>query len=150
MCVDGYGKKNPPFFVPCSDYSPIDEKERDGEDDLDARPGEVAPVADVGEAEALHQLVQVLHVLPRHRVHVLPPQRVLHDQLVELLYLVPRRERPEGKKENNRDCFLPFYWLFREQPQEMQFSKCIFKPSRLPSPTPKIMKNGRQVGVMAD
>ena len=105
MFGDGYGK-NPPFLVPCCDYSPIDEKERDGEDDLDARPGEVAPVADVGEAEALHQLVQVLHVLPRHRVHVLPPQRVLHDQLVELLYLVPRRERPEGKTENKEPWLL--------------------------------------------
>ena len=75
--------------MPCSDYSPIDEKERDGEDDLDARPGEVAPVADVGEPEALHDLVQVLHVLPRQRVHVLTPQRLLHQQLVKLLDLVP-------------------------------------------------------------
>ena len=76
-------------------HSPIDEKERDGEDDLDAGPGEVAPVADVGEAEALHELVQVLHVLPRHRVDVLAPQGVLHDQLVKLLYLVARRECSE-------------------------------------------------------
>ena len=84
--------------MPCGDYSPIDEKERDGEDDLDAGPGEVAPVADVGEAEALHELVQVLHVLARHRVDVLAPQRVLHDQLVKLLYLVARRECPgEGE-----------------------------------------------------
>ena len=57
-------------------------------------PGEVAPVADVGESEALHEFVQVLHVLARHRVDVLAPQRVLNDQLVKLLYLVARRERP--------------------------------------------------------
>ena len=34
------------------------------EDDFEDGPGEVAPEADVAEAEGLHDLVQVLHVLP--------------------------------------------------------------------------------------
>ena len=34
------------------------------EDDLKDGPGEVAPEADVAEAKGLHDLVQVLHVLP--------------------------------------------------------------------------------------
>ena len=34
------------------------------EDDFKDGPGEVAPKADVAEAERLHDLVQVFHVLP--------------------------------------------------------------------------------------
>ena len=34
------------------------------EDDFEDGPGEVAPEADVAEAKGLHDLVQVLHVLP--------------------------------------------------------------------------------------
>ena len=32
--------------------------------------------------------MEVLHVLPGHPLHVLPPETVLHQQLVELLDLV--------------------------------------------------------------
>jgi hypothetical protein len=41
----------------------VDQEESDGEDDLEAGAWEVGPVADVGEPKALHDLVQVLHVL---------------------------------------------------------------------------------------
>ena len=66
--------------------------------DLEAGAGEVAPVADVGEAEALHDLVQVLHVLPRHGVDVLAAERVLDEELVELLDLVARGESPGTRR----------------------------------------------------
>ena len=36
------------------------------EDDLENGPGEIAPEAHVAEAKGLHDLVQVLHVLPEH------------------------------------------------------------------------------------
>ena len=41
----------------------------------------------------LHDLVEVLHVLPGHGLYVLPTETVLHQQLIELLDLVARRER---------------------------------------------------------
>ena len=37
----------------------------------------------------LHDLVEVLHVLPGHGLYVLPAQTVLHQQFIELLDLVP-------------------------------------------------------------
>ena len=36
----------------------------------------------------LHDLMEVLHVLSGHPLHVLPAETVLHQQLVELLDLV--------------------------------------------------------------
>ena len=81
--------------------APVDEEEADGEDDLQAGAGQVAPVADVGEPEALHDLVQVLHVLPRQCVHVLSPERLLHQQLVKLLDLVPSSKGSATKLEND-------------------------------------------------
>ena len=47
----------------------------------------------------LHNFVEVLHVLSGHVLHVLPPQAVLHQQLVKLLDLVPCRERSKGERE---------------------------------------------------
>ena len=78
--------------------APVDEEEGDGEHDLERGAGEVGPVADVGEAEALHDLVQVLHVLPRHGVDVLAAERVLDEELVELLDLVARGESPGTRR----------------------------------------------------
>ena len=43
--------------------APVDKKEANGQNNLQTRSGEVAPVADVGKSEALHHLMQVLHVL---------------------------------------------------------------------------------------
>ena len=70
--------------------------------------------------------MQVLHVLPRHRVDVLAPQRVLHDQLVKLLYLVARRERSgEEEEEEGRIELSETGW-------RMPFPKCIFNPTLTP------------------
>lgn len=40
----------------------------------------------------LHDLVEVLHILPRHGLHVLAPEAVLHQQLVKLLDFVTSSE----------------------------------------------------------
>ncbi len=80
----------------------VDEEERDGEDDLQAGAGQIAPEADVGEAEGLHELVEVAHVLPGHGVHVLAAEAVLNQELVELLDLVSRRERPGQERKRSK------------------------------------------------
>ncbi len=62
-------------------------------------PRQVGPVADVGEPEALHDLMQVFHVLAGERVHVLAPEAVLHEELVKLLDFIAGSECPESVNE---------------------------------------------------
>ena len=78
--------------------APVDEKEGRGQPDLKARAGKVRPEAHVREAERLHELVQIAHILPGHGVDVLPPQRVLYEELVKLFDFVAGREGPESER----------------------------------------------------
>ena len=47
--------------------------------------------------------MEVLHVFPGHPLHVLPAQAVLHQQLVELLDLVPSCKC--SKERYNQECW---------------------------------------------
>ena len=47
--------------------APIDQEKAYGQDDFNTSAGQVAPVANVWKAKALHYFVQVLHVLPNKR-----------------------------------------------------------------------------------
>ena len=70
----------------------VDEKKSNTQYDFQASSRQIRPIAHIGKSEALHNFVQIFHVLAGKRIHIFPSQRIFNQQLVKLLDFITRSE----------------------------------------------------------